>query len=256
MSTGNDSNNSHSSIRLHGEQMVVAPREVRRAHDHQAANVAVSGDITHFCKTAWAEEAFAFHLRVADAQRGWRCVRKAHRKAHDHEVRRGIRAWATGASDCTLSGRWDEFKEKILEMALVHRDTALPWVWQLGDAVRRMSTSPDHVPPVFSQRSRHIFISAASATIEMRMRSFRHPSSVSCMLPGSQVVNDPKMMVISLEECVGRWLMLLRAISMAFCRLGSPLGSSLCRSEMAFRTSCGLPGRSWYTEHVHEHTGV
>ena len=35
--------------------------------------------------------------------------------------------------------------------------------------------------------------------------------------------------------------MLLRAISMAFCRLGSPTGSSLCRSDIAWSTSCGFP---------------
>lgn len=68
------------------------------------------------------------------------------------------------------------------------------------------------------------------------------------MLPGSHVVSDPKMMIISREECVGRWLgvfnqhtlvwglisylMLALAISIAFCRLGSPVGSSLCRSLM------------------------
>lgn len=32
-------------------------------------------------------------------------------------------------------------------------------------------------------------------------------------------------------------LMLLRAMSIAFCRLGSPAGIILCRSEMAFSTS-------------------
>ena len=35
--------------------------------------------------------------------------------------------------------------------------------------------------------------------------------------------------------------MLLRAISIAFCRLGSPTGSSLCRSDIAWSTSCGFP---------------
>lgn len=38
------------------------------------------------------------------------------------------------------------------------------------------------------------------------------------------------------------YLMLLRAVSRAFCRLGSPVGSSLWRSAIEFRTSCGFPG--------------
>lgn len=36
-------------------------------------------------------------------------------------------------------------------------------------------------------------------------------------------------------------LMLFLAISMAFCRLGSPVGRSLCRSAIDLSTSCGLP---------------
>jgi hypothetical protein len=36
-------------------------------------------------------------------------------------------------------------------------------------------------------------------------------------------------------------LMLLRAISIEFCKLGSPVGSSLCRSVIDFSTSCGFP---------------
>ena len=36
-------------------------------------------------------------------------------------------------------------------------------------------------------------------------------------------------------------LIVLLAISIAFCRLGSPVGSNLCRSEIALRTSGGFP---------------
>lgn len=79
------------------------------------------------------------------------------------------------------------------------------------------------------------------------------------MLPGSHVVKDPKMRRISREEWVGKWLwvdfsfmilsgnmsstyfILPRAISMAFCRLGSPVGSILCLSAMDLSTSCGFP---------------
>ena len=37
------------------------------------------------------------------------------------------------------------------------------------------------------------------------------------------------------------YFILPRAISMAFCRLGSPVGSILCRSAMDLSTSCGFP---------------
>lgn len=37
------------------------------------------------------------------------------------------------------------------------------------------------------------------------------------------------------------YLIVLLAISIAFWRLGSPVGSNLCRSEIALRTSGGFP---------------
>ena len=37
------------------------------------------------------------------------------------------------------------------------------------------------------------------------------------------------------------YFILPRAISMAFCRLGSPVGSILCLSAMDLSTSCGFP---------------
>lgn len=40
--------------------------------------------------------------------------------------------------------------------------------------------------------------------------------------------------------------MLLRAISMAFCKLGSPMGSSLILSDIDLRTSCGFPERNMF----------
>lgn len=55
-------------------------------------------------------------------------------------------------------------------------------------------------PPVLSHKSLHIFISAASATTAIRMRSLTHASSVSCMFPGSTVVSDPNIIMISLDE--------------------------------------------------------
>lgn len=43
--------------------------------------------------------------------------------------------------------------------------------------------------------------------------------------------------------------MLLRAISMAFCKLGSPTGSSFVRSLSDLSTSCGLPANQRERKH-------
>jgi hypothetical protein len=59
-------------------------------------------------------------------------------------------------------------------------------------------------PPVLSHKSLHIFISAANATTDMRILSLMHVSRVSWILPGSQLVSEPKIISISREECVGR----------------------------------------------------
>ena len=59
-------------------------------------------------------------------------------------------------------------------------------------------------PPLLSQNSRQIFISAARATTETRILFLTQDSSVSWMLPGSHVVKDPKMIRISRDEWVGR----------------------------------------------------
>jgi hypothetical protein len=69
-----------------------------------------------------------------------------------------------------------------------------------------MEDERTHVPPVLTHSSRHIFISAASATIDTRTRPRTHSSSVSWMFPGSHVVSEPKMIRISREEWLGRWL--------------------------------------------------
>lgn len=68
----------------------------------------------------------------------------------------------------------------------------------------------ESLPPVLSHSSRHIFISAERDTTEMRILSLIQSSSVSWMLPGSTVVKDPYMIRISLEECVGRCLLVVK----------------------------------------------
>lgn len=65
-------------------------------------------------------------------------------------------------------------------MALIHGDTELTWI--LGEDEEspvRCKNMGKHPPPVLSQRSLHIFISAASATTDMRIFSLTHSSRVS-----------------------------------------------------------------------------
>jgi len=61
-----------------------------------------------------------------------------------------------------------------------------------------------YLPPVLSHKSLQIFISAARATTDIRILFVTHAFRVSWIFPGSHVVNEPKMMRISREECVGR----------------------------------------------------
>lgn len=55
---------SHSLVRLDGEQMVVTPREMRRAHDHEPTYIAVRRDVAHFRYAPRAQKAFALELRM------------------------------------------------------------------------------------------------------------------------------------------------------------------------------------------------
>ena len=48
--------------------MVITPREMRRADNHEAADVAIGRDITHFGKAAWAEEPLTLQFRVTDTE--------------------------------------------------------------------------------------------------------------------------------------------------------------------------------------------
>lgn len=66
----------HDSLeRLDGEEMVIAPRQMRRADDHQPAYVAVRRDIADLRGASWTQEALALHLRVAYAETWGRGVR-------------------------------------------------------------------------------------------------------------------------------------------------------------------------------------
>ena len=58
---------SHSLVRLDREQVVVTPREVGRAHNHEPAYITVRRDVAHLRATARAQETLALELRVAHA---------------------------------------------------------------------------------------------------------------------------------------------------------------------------------------------
>ena len=64
----------HGRVRLHREEMVVAPGEVGRADNHETADVTVRRNVADLREAAWTEEALALHLRVTYAERGWRRV--------------------------------------------------------------------------------------------------------------------------------------------------------------------------------------
>lgn len=55
----------HGRKRFHREQMVIASRQMGRAHNHQSADVAICRNIAHLRQTAGTQVALAFQLRVA-----------------------------------------------------------------------------------------------------------------------------------------------------------------------------------------------
>lgn len=59
MSTWRGEQYSHSLVRLDREQVVVTPREVGRAHDHEPAYIAVRRDVAHLRAATRAQEALA-----------------------------------------------------------------------------------------------------------------------------------------------------------------------------------------------------
>lgn len=202
--------NSHGRVGLDGEQVMIAPREMGRRHDHQSADVTVGRGIAEARAAARTEKPRGTHLRVTHAERCGRRVGQPLREAHHHQVRAHLGgASATCRSGVLLCGwRRDELEKEVFEVSFVHGDTerayveinkwcARPWVGELWRG---------GVPPVLSHSSRQIFISAARATSEIRIRSLMQDERVSLMFPGSTVVSEPKMIRISREECVGRWL--------------------------------------------------
>lgn len=62
-------------IWLDGKEMVITSSEMRRADDHQTADITVRWDIADFCRTSRAQEALALEVRMADTERGGGGVR-------------------------------------------------------------------------------------------------------------------------------------------------------------------------------------
>ena len=119
----------HRIIRFHREQMVVTPRQMWGAHDHQPADIAVRGDVAHLAQASGTQEALALHFRVTHAQAGRGGVGQAGGETHHHEVRSGVRVRANpsaqGPWDGALSWGWNELEEEIFKVAFVHGDTKL-----------------------------------------------------------------------------------------------------------------------------------
>jgi hypothetical protein len=171
---------------------------MRRRDDHEPADVTVGRRVAETRTAARTQKPRGAHLCVAHAQRRGRGVRQALWEAHHHQVRAHLAAGA--CASLLLRWRGDEFEEEVLEVAFVHGDTegTCAQVCKMG-----MGHEGDNVrdaPPVLSQSSRQIFVSAASATSEIRIRSLTQEERVSKMLPGSTVVSEPKMINISREE--------------------------------------------------------
>ena len=122
------------------------------------------------------------------------------RESHHHKVSGRI---TTSRSHIALRRRRDHFEKEVFEVPFIQRDAELTLLGAINDTELRFIMD---IPPVLSQSSLQIFISAASATTDIRILLLTQASRVSWMFPGSQVVREPKMMRISREECVGRWL--------------------------------------------------
>ena len=117
----------HSLVRFDWKQVMIAPCEMRRAHDHQSANVAIGRHVAHFRHTSRTEKAFALHVRVACTKTRWRRVGEAHRKTHHHQICSRIRTSSTSARYSSLGWRRDKLEEQILEVSLVHRHPKLAY---------------------------------------------------------------------------------------------------------------------------------
>jgi len=117
--------NLHGGVGLDGEQVMIAPRKMRRRHDHETANVAVGRRVAEPRAASGAEEPRGAHLRVTHAERGGRRVGQSLGETHHHQVRAHLAAHAARrrSGGVLLRGRWgDELEEEVFEVSFVHGD--------------------------------------------------------------------------------------------------------------------------------------
>ena len=107
---------------LDGEQVMIAPCEMRRRDNHESAHVAVGRRVAKTRATARAEKSCGAHLRVAHAERGGRRVWQALRETHHHQVCAHLapRGCGCGRSRALLGWWRDELEDEVFEVALVH----------------------------------------------------------------------------------------------------------------------------------------
>jgi hypothetical protein len=102
---------------------MIAPREVRRRHDHEPTHVTVCRRVAKPRAAARTEKPCGAHLRVTHAQRCGCRVWQALRETHHHQVRAHFTPRRTGTCTGILLGGWgDEFEEEVFEVSFVHRD--------------------------------------------------------------------------------------------------------------------------------------
>ena len=147
----------HSLIRLDGKQVMITPSEVRRAHDHQPANITISWHVAHFGQAPWTKKAFTLHIRVTCTKARWRRVREPRRKAHHHQIRSRVCTPPSSADDRPLSRRRNKLEQQVFKMPFVHRHAKLSCLFH----VRRRNTSALH-------RLTASFIAHVSAYLHLR----------------------------------------------------------------------------------------
>lgn len=188
---------------------MITPCEMRRRYDHQATDVAIGRRIAEPRAAARTEKPCRTHLRVTYAERGRRRVGQSLRETHHHQVCAHLGgpshpSSSSSSGDLLRGWRRYKFEKEVFEVSFVHSDAERAYVERKWGGIRKSLQAKEGVPPVLSHSSRQIFISAASATSEIRIRSLTHDERVSYMFPGSTVVSEPKVIRISREECVGR----------------------------------------------------
>lgn len=115
---------------------MIAPREMRRRHDHESAHVAVGRGVAETRAAAGAEEARGAHLRVTHAERGRCRVGQALGETHHHQVRAHLARAGARSGGILLGGWGDELEEEIFEVSLVHGNAERAWSYEIAAKAR------------------------------------------------------------------------------------------------------------------------